>query len=74
MPETRQFPDLDPDDGGIVDLNIYSGNSVEMRFYKLNGAGHTLPSLVKLIADWVEVIAGKQNHDIEYVWEVWEFF
>ncbi|WP_457592541.1 alpha/beta hydrolase family esterase [Hydrogenimonas sp.] len=67
------FPDLDPNDGGVVERFIHPGGK-EVRLYKVNGGGHAAPSIKERYSALFERYFGKQNHDIEMVEEVWGFF
>lgn len=76
IPEYKEFPDLDPNDGGIVERYSYKhGNGgTEVVFYKINGAGHSAPSIRERYSPLFEKYFNKQNHDIETTTEIWNFF
>ncbi|NOX85738.1 MAG: alpha/beta hydrolase fold domain-containing protein [Chlorobi bacterium] len=76
VPLVYDFPDLDPDDGGIVTRYIYSGGrqGTEVVLYKVNGGGHSAPSIKEQYSALFEQYYNKQNHDIEMTTEVWNFF
>jgi len=76
IPEYKVFPDLDTDDGGIVEKYSYKNgnNNTEVIFYKINGAGHSAPSIKERYSALFEQYFNKQNHDIEMTTEVWNFF
>ncbi len=76
IPVSFTFPDLDTDDGGIVEKTIYSNGlkGTEVVLYKVEGGGHLAPSIQEQYSNLTEKIFGKQNHDIEMVVEVWSFF
>ncbi len=76
QPQYRVFPDLDPNDGGIVEKYSYKNgqNNSEVIFYKINGAGHSAPSIRERYSALFEQYFNKQNHDIEYTTEIWQFF
>ena len=76
VPETYTFPDLDPNDGGVVEKFSYkNGNSgTEVVLYKINGGGHSAPSIREQYSAIYEQYFNKQNHDIEMTTEVWNFF
>jgi polyhydroxybutyrate depolymerase len=76
VPEHTVPPDLDPDDGGVVEIDLYSGGSAGKRvaFYRVNGAGHLPPSIAHVAPASLEQVLGKQNHDIEAADEIWAFF
>ena len=75
-PETYTFPDLDPNDGGVVERYKYENgvNGTEVVLYKVNGGGHSAPSIKEQYSALFEKYFGKQNHDIEMTTEVWNFF
>ncbi len=70
------FPDLDTTDGGIVEKYKYSNGigNTEVVFYKINGGGHSAPSIKEQYSPLFEQFFNKQNHDIEITTEVWNFF
>ena len=74
-PTTTLFPDLDPTDGGQVQLEYYSGGtaSSEVAFYTVNGGGHLTPSIQSPMPPVVESVFGPQNHDVEAAEEIWAF-
>ncbi len=76
IPQTYAFPDLDPDDGGVVQKFTYANglNHTEVVLYKINGGGHSAPSIRERFSSVYEHYFNKQNHDIEMTAEVWNFF
>lgn len=76
VPIAYTFPDLDDTDGGIVEKFTYkNGNQgTEVVFYKVNGGGHSAPSVRERYSVLFEQYFNKQNHDIEMTTEVWNFF
>ncbi len=76
IPETHTFPDLDPNDGGIVQKFSYKNGNLgtEVVLYKINGGGHSAPSIRERYSAIYEQYFNKQNHDIEITTEVWNFF
>ncbi len=75
VPEHTVRPDLDPDDGGVVDIDLYSDGigGKRVAFYRVNGAGHLTPSIAHIAPASLEQVLGKQNHDIEAADEIWSF-
>jgi polyhydroxybutyrate depolymerase len=75
-PQYEIFPDLDANDGGIVEKFSYlhGVNETEVIIYKINGAGHAAPSIRERYSSLFEQYFNKQNHDIEMTTEVWNFF
>ncbi len=76
IPVYHLYPDLDPNDGGRVERFVYGDgiNGAEVVFYKLNGAGHSAPSIRERYSALFEQYFNKQNHDIETTDEIWAFF
>ena len=76
IPETYTFPDLDPDDGGTVERFTYKHglHNTEVVLYRINGGGHSAPSIKERYSVIYEHYFNKQNHDIEMTKEVWKFF
>ena len=70
------FPDLDPDDGGQVEKFLYENSLTQKQviLYKVNGGGHSAPSIQERYSPLFEQYFNKQNHDIEMTVEVWHFF
>ncbi len=75
-PSVKKFPDLDPKDGSMVTRYTYSGGirGTEVVLYKIEGGGHSAPSIAERYSRLFEFFFGKQNHDIEMTREVWAFF
>ncbi len=75
-PVIGNFPDLDINDGGTVTKYSYLNGTggTEVILYKINGGGHSAPSILERYSPLFETYFGKQNHDIEMVNEVWNFF
>ena len=61
--ERTFLPDVDPNDGSTVRLDVYSGsgNGLELRYYLVLGGGHDWPGQ-------------SGNNDIDATLEVWNFF
>jgi len=76
IPDVYEFPDLDADDGGQVTRYTYSNGTegTQVVLYKVNGGGHSAPSIREQFSNLFELIFNKQNHDIEMTTKVWEFF
>ena len=76
IPTVRDFPDLDRSDGSTVVRYAYSGGKqgTEVVLYKIIGGGHSAPSILERYSRLFERSFGKQNHDIEMVLEIWNFF
>jgi len=76
IPTVTTFDDLDGSDGGIVEKYSYKHgkNGTEVILYKINGGGHSAPSIKERYSKLYEQYFNHQNHDIEMTTEVWEFF
>ncbi len=76
IPEVYNFPDINKRDESTVTRFIYSNGleNTEVVLYKVIGGGHSAPSILQPYSWLFEKYYGKQNHDIEMVWEVWKFF
>ncbi len=76
IPVHYTFPDLDTKDGGVVEKFTYKNgvNETEVVLYKVNGGGHSAPSIKEQYSSLFEKYFNKQNHDIEMTTEVWNFF
>ncbi len=76
QPVRYRFADLDPDDGGIVTRFVYGQGigGTEVVLYRVEGGGHSAPSIRERYSALFERYFGKQNHDIEMAEEVWSFF
>lgn len=75
-PIIYHFPDLDTNDGTTVTKYSYLNGikDTEVILYKINGGGHSAPSIKEQYSKLFEKYFGKQNHDIEMTTEVWKFF
>ncbi len=75
-PTGHSFPELDKKDKSSVISYIYSNGKkgTEVVLYKIIGGGHSAPSILERYSWLFEKYFGKQNHDVEMVWEVWKFF
>ncbi len=76
IPSRFILPDLDSNDGSKVEKFIYKNglNNTEVILYKINGGGHSAPSIKEQYSPLFEKYFNKQNHDIEMTTEVWNFF
>jgi len=74
-PVITTFPDLDPGDGSVVEDWRYDNPATDapVRFVRMLGAGHSMPSPTRRLSAPVENLVGPQNHDIEGAAEAWAF-
>jgi len=75
-PEAKQFPQRKQGGRSSVTRYRYSGGKegTEVVLYKIEGGGHTEPSIKELYSGPFELQVGSQNCDIEMADEVWCFF
>ncbi len=75
-PTTYDFPNRDRGDKSTVTRYTYAHGLAESEvvLYKVTGGGHSAPSILERYSWLFEHYFGKQNHDMETVWEVWHFF
>ncbi len=75
-PVVYDFPDINKQDNSTVTRYRYSNGieGTEVVLYKINGGGHSAPSIQEQYSWLFEQYFGKQNHDIEMTSEVWNFF
>ncbi len=76
VPDAYLFPDLDTTDGGRVEKFVYKNGmrGTEVVLYRVNGGGHSAPSIREQYSKRYEQYFNRQNHDIEMTTEVWKFF
>jgi polyhydroxybutyrate depolymerase len=74
-PVVTTFPDVEPVDGSTVEAELFGDpeTDVPVRFVRMIGAGHAIPSRSRRLSGAVESIVGPQNHDIEGAVEAWSF-
>jgi polyhydroxybutyrate depolymerase len=71
LPDQRQLPDLDPEDGTTVTRLQWDGNGKpEVLHYTIRGGGHTVPSRRSFSTRTL----GRTTHDIDGAREAWAFF
>jgi hypothetical protein len=68
---TQQVVNLDSNDGGPANRFDYTG-AVPLRWWRLDGAGHTVASRTVLVEP--NATTGIQSRDIEFAEVAWEFF
>jgi len=68
---TQQVVNLDSNDGGPANRFDYTG-AVPLRWWRLDGAGHTVASRTVLVEP--NTTTGIQSRDIEFAEVAWEFF
>ncbi len=76
QPTVDRFPDRDPHDGSTVVRYTYAHGreGTEVVLYRIEGGGHAAPSIAQRYSRLFERRFGRQNHDIEMVQAVWQFF
>ena len=68
VPIITQMPDVDPEDGSIVEYHLYEGgnNQVSVAHYQVIDGGHTWPGSVIQLPE--------TNNDINASEKIWRFF
>lgn len=75
VPETTNFVDRDSTDGSTVVRELYRGGrkGTQVAFYRVDGGGHTVPSIEHPMPGFLQGVLGPQNRDVEAAREVWAF-
>lgn len=73
---STNFPDIDKNDESAVQRLLYDGgvNGTKVALYRVDGGGHTEPSIAAQYRRLFERVVGQQNHDVEMADELWSFF
>lgn len=76
VPVISHFPDINSFDGSTVKKSVYANGieETEVLLYEVVGGGHVEPSQREQYSALVELLLGRQNHDIEMANEIWMFF
>jgi len=74
-PQVDVLPDLDPDDGSTIEVRRWRDPSrgIEVRWWRMLGAGHAMPSIARPLSPAGEALVGPHNHDIEGAEAAWRF-
>ncbi len=69
------FPDINPDDQSTVQSTLYRGgdNGTEIRYDRVLGGGHSMPSIEFAKSPLLILFTGPQNRDMEGNQEAWQF-
>ena len=70
----RTLPDLQPADDSVIEREIYRNDSMEIRYYSVQGGGHAMPSIALPLDGLADSIFGPTNRDLEGAREAWSFF
>lgn len=72
-PQSELLPDLDPQDGTRIRLDVYPNCAAgtEVRLYSVQGGGHTWPGGVQYVPRFV---VGRVSHDLRSNRAIWNFF
>jgi polyhydroxybutyrate depolymerase len=68
---TQQVVDVDTGDGGSANRFDHAGTA-PLRWWRLDGAGHTVASRTVLVAP--NTLTGIQNRDVEFAEIAWDYF
>ena len=71
----QALPNRDPDDGSRIVCEAYPApaTGAAVRFCRMDGAGHAMPSRAHRLSRPVEWVLGRQNHDVEGARLAWAF-
>ncbi len=71
----RTLPDVDPGDASTIVCESYPASALgaEVEYCRVEGGGHTMPSINYQLPRWLERILGRQNHDVEGAAFAWSF-
>jgi len=74
-PQTYILPDLDPDDGSIIEVRNWRDAAAgsEVRWWRMLGAGHATPSIALPLSPTAEFFFGPHNNDVEGAEAAWAF-
>jgi len=74
-PSTTTFPDIVPDDESVVVEELFENadGTLAVRYLRMVGAGHSMPSTTRELRPAVEAFLGPQNNDIEGAEQAWLF-
>ena len=70
-PDSIDLPNINTSDNSTVTLFEYKGGAAPVKFFRINGGGHTWPG-VELARQ--EALLGETNEDISASLELWNFF
>lgn len=75
-PVSEVLLQLEPDEPSQVERHRYpDANGIDLvRYYRMIGAGHTMPTLSRPISPAGELVVGRQNRDMEGAAAAWRFF
>jgi len=74
-PTTTTFPDITPDDNSVVKEELFenANGTLAVRYLRMVGAGHSMPSTSRELRPAAEAFLGPQNNDIEGAEQAWQF-
>ncbi len=75
-PTVTNHPNRELFDGSTVRSHLYDGGTdgTRVALYQVMGGGHAEPSRAQRYSWVVELVLGRQNHDIEAATVIWDFF
>jgi len=73
--KTRQLANINKKDDSVIIQTIYPANTggQPVWFYKIQDAGHTMPSKKHKVPFIARLLVGSQNKDLEATHEAWRF-
>lgn len=69
----EELPDRDPDDGSRIVCEDDPAPDADVRFCRVEGGGHAMPSIAYPLPRWIQRIVGAQNRDAEGAELAWSF-
>lgn len=74
-PRIEMLPDLDPEDGSQIEARHWRdpASGFEIRWLRMLGAGHAMPSIARPVSVIAEGLLGPHNHDLEGAEAAWAF-
>ena len=70
----QTLPDLESADDSVIERETYRNDSLEIRYYEVQGGGHAMPSITLPLDGVADSIFGPTNRDLEGAREAWSFF
>jgi polyhydroxybutyrate depolymerase len=74
-PTTATLPDIAPNDESVVVEEVFQNvnGTLAVRYLRMVGAGHSMPSTSRKLRPAIEAFLGPQNNDIEGAEQAWQF-
>ncbi len=74
-PTPATLPDIAPNDESVVVEEVFQNvnGTLAVRYLRMVGAGHSMPSTSRKLRPAIEAFLGPQNNDIEGAEQAWQF-